>query len=35
MIKTNLKTIHSLSKKEKKMNKRLYNKKVRKNVRIY
>jgi hypothetical protein len=30
MIKTNLKTIHSLSRKEKKANKKLYNKKVRK-----
>ena len=29
MIKTNIKTIQSLSRKEKKANKRLYNKKVR------
>jgi len=29
MIKTKIKTIHSLSRKEKKANKRLYNKQVR------
>ena len=30
MIKTNIKTVQSLSRKEKKANKKLYNKKVRK-----
>jgi len=30
MIKTNIKTVQSLSRKEKKLNKKLYNKKVRK-----